>query len=175
MRSRRAPVGRSLRSPQTWSTSCRPRLTRTPRTTYPPPHYCCPYPCPYCTLTPPLPTVAPTRVPTVHSLPPFPAGTIAWLAETLVRCHALGCAPARSHTKLREACAPAGRARAKSPRLEAAAGGPVHVTAVSATSRLSLPRVLVLTSPHALTSSCPHAPTPSRLHALPPPPPPHSY
>ena len=48
-----------------------------------PPPYCCPYPCPYCTLTPSLllplpvsllythslPTVAPTRVPTVHSLP----------------------------------------------------------------------------------------------------------
>jgi hypothetical protein len=39
--------------------------------------YCCPYPCPYCTLPlltttspphPPRPTVAPTRVPTVHSL-----------------------------------------------------------------------------------------------------------
>ena len=56
----------------------------------PPPPYCCPYPCPYCTLTsppslllplpvsllythlPPLPTVAPTRVPTVHSPPPPP-------------------------------------------------------------------------------------------------------
>ena len=36
----------------------------------PPPPHCCPYPCPYCTLTPSLPTVAPTRVPTVHSLPP---------------------------------------------------------------------------------------------------------
>ena len=32
------------------------------------PPYCCPYPCPYCTLTPSLPTVAPTHVPTVHSL-----------------------------------------------------------------------------------------------------------
>ena len=36
----------------------------------PPPPYCCPYPCPYCALTPSLPTVAPTRVPTVHSLTP---------------------------------------------------------------------------------------------------------
>ena len=40
-----------------------------------PPPFCCPYPCPYCTLTggvstspPTLPSVAPTRVPTVHSL-----------------------------------------------------------------------------------------------------------
>jgi hypothetical protein len=70
-------------------------------------------------------------------------GTIAWLAETLVRCHALGSAPARSRTKpheatrsrarMREACASAGRARAKSPRPEAAGGGLVHVTAVSVT------------------------------------------
>jgi len=37
--------------------------------------YCCSYPCPYCTLPPSLPTVAPTRVPTVHSLPPSLAGT----------------------------------------------------------------------------------------------------
>ena len=36
-----------------------------------PPPYCCPYPCSYCTHThthsPPLPTVTPTHVPTVHA------------------------------------------------------------------------------------------------------------
>ena len=43
---------------------------RHPQAGPPPPPYCCPYPCPYCTLTPSLPVVAPTRVPTVHSLSP---------------------------------------------------------------------------------------------------------
>ena len=46
----------------------------------PPPPYCCPYPCPYCTLTPSLPIWCPYPRPYCHSRPrpyvPYPVPTV---------------------------------------------------------------------------------------------------
>ena len=52
----------------------------------PPPPYCCPYPYRYCTLTPSLPTVAPTHVPT--PVCPLPAMLMRRVTSRVTSLHA---------------------------------------------------------------------------------------